>query len=302
MMNVRFGFLAERASMSWSVGSIEPLPEYEQVVSGVRDHERVYGDWCYPPLVPVPRNRDETKAAPDMPVGFALPATHELLLTGACTGEEAENFFIALFGMLNGQRLQREGWQHFYRSPVRRGVLCDFHADVQQMTQTLEVATQFWGHHTDGEVRKLAFGALHWHLFAQLYTHDFERFNAQYMALDTCWKLAQKTLMGCPQGNTCSHTKRTATLCELLEVPTPDWAILAPQGKSSSLSERRNALIHEALYANHPVGFAYPAEFRDMERELSSLVARIFLRLLGIKNEYTRSTCTTRQTIGFSFV
>lgn len=299
--SVRFGFLAEPSSMSWSAGSIAPLPKYEQLVACIQDGERLYGDWCYPPLLPVSRNGGETQSAPEMPVGFALPATHELLLTGAHTGEEAENFFIALFGMLNGLRLQREGWQNFYRAPVRRGVLCDFHADAREIAQALEVATQFWDAQNDGGVRKLTFGALHWHLFAQLYAHDFERFNAQYMALDACWKLAQKTVVGCPQGGI-SHAKRAGKLCELLAIPTPAWAIISLDNKDCPLSGRRNDLIHEAMYAGHPVGFAHPAEYRDMERELTCLVARIFLRLLGIQNEYTSSTCTTRQTIGFSFV
>lgn len=299
-MGVRFGFLIDSESMSWSAGRIAPLADYELVVSRMRNYERVYGDWCYPPLVPVQSNRSETKVAPKMPAGFALPATHELLLTGGRAGAEAENFFIALFGMLNGLRLQREGWQHFYRTPVRPGVLCDFEAQKLEIAQALEIATRFWSTHADDSVRKQAFGALHWHLFAQLYTHDFERFNAQYMALDACWKLAQKTLPGCPNG-AFSHAQRAVKLCELLSIPSPEWGDVLSQEKSSPLSVRRNALIHEAMYADYPVGFVYPTEFCNMESELTCLVARIFLRLLGIENEYTRSACTTRQTIGFSF-
>lgn len=71
--------------------------------------------------------------------------------------------------------------------------------------------------------------------------------------------------------------------------------------KSCALSERRNALIHEALYGGQPVGFAHPAGHEGMELELTRLVARLLLRLLGIENEYTRSDCTTRSTIGFRF-
>jgi hypothetical protein len=67
------------------------------------------------------------------------------------------------------------------------------------------------------------------------------------------------------------------------------------------VAERRNALVHQALYAGQPIGFAFPEEHAEMELELTGLVARLFLRLLGIDNEYTRSSCTEMQTIGFSF-
>ena len=55
------------------------------------------------------------------------------------------------------------------------------------------------------------------------------------------------------------------------------------------------------MYGGEPVGFTHPVDHKGMEYELTLLVARILLRLLGVDNEYTRSACTTRQTYGFSF-
>ena len=120
------------------------------------------------------------------------------------------------------------------------------------------------------------------------------------MALDACWKLAQETVEGCPKGRF-AHAERAAKLCELLAVPTPEWAIISSGKKDCPLSVRRNELIHEAMYAGHPVGFSYPTEYRNMEKELTYVVARIFLRLLGIENEYTRSQSSSQQTPGFVF-
>lgn len=301
MKRVRFGFLPEPTVLEWSAGRVEPLPEYENIVHEIQGHPRVYGDWCYPPLSPVNRNGGEGKEPPSMPaVVFALPATHQLVLGDAAWSDENANFFIALFGMLKGLRLQREEWQHFYKAPVKPGTLCDFVAHDREIAQALEAATQFWTAYPDADVRSLAFGALHWHLFAQLYEHEFERFNAQYMAMDACWKLAQKSVARCPQGKFL-HAERPGKLCELLGIPAPNWAIIPKGEKSCPLSERRNALIHEAMYGGHPVGFAYPEEHKGMALELTGFVARVLLRLFGIKNEYTRSPCTTRQTIGFSF-
>ncbi len=70
--------------------------------------------------------------------------------------------------------------------------------------------------------------------------------------------------------------------------------------KTCALSERRNALTHEAMYGGQPVGFTHPTDHKGMEYELTLLIARLLLRLLGIENEYTRSPRTYYQTIGFN--
>ena len=86
-------------------------------------------------------------------------------------------------------------------------------------------------------------------------------------------------------------------------MPKPEWAIPRRVNKRwiCDLSERRNALVHDGMYGGEPTGFAHPKEHQSMELELRGLVARLLLSLLGIRNEYTSSPCTTRQTIGFSF-
>ena len=209
---------------------------------------------------------------------------------------------IALFGLLKGQRFQRPEWQHFYKAPVA-SKLNDFLATDAQVSTTLDVATGFWREHTR-EVQKLAFGALHWHLFAQLYEQQFERFNAQYMALDACAELARLTHFsgypGYPPKHP-PHAMRASVLCSCAGVPKPDWAMPISPKEGCALAQRRNALAHEAMYGGEPVGFAYPTDHKRMELELTGLVARIFLRLLGVQNEYTRSPCSTRSMIGFSF-
>jgi len=300
VIGVEFGFLDETTSLRWSAGSIEPLSEHAKIVAEIRNHERVYSGWRYSSLAQVMRDNKEEKAPPVMPTSFTLPATHRLTLTDTHLSSDAEDFYIALFGLLKGLRLQREGWQHFYNCPVKRGILCDFYADDREIEQTLDVATHFWCAHPDNEVRKLIFGSLHWHLFAQLYKHEFELFNAQYMALDTCAKLAKK--LEIPGYTSTTHTKRPRNLCSALGIPIPDWAEV--HREKSFLAERRNALFHEAMYAGKPIGFAIPSkpsEHPNMTLELTRLVARIYLRLLGIENEYTKSPCNMRQTIGFTF-
>lgn len=300
MIEAQFGYLQEPTKLIWDAGQINPLPDHNRIIEQMQSCDRLYGGWLYPPLAPVQVESTESKKAPLMPKGFGLPDTHMISLTDKQPWtNDCANFFIALFGMLKGQRLQREEWQHFYKAPIDRK-LCDFYADDREISLALNKATDFWLTHTDVETRKLAFGALHWHLFAQLYEQDFERFSAQYIALDACCKLAMATWPSFPK-KCPPHAQRPSELCKHTCVPIPDWAKIPGGQKTCALAERRNALIHEGMYAGQPVGFAHPNGYEAMELELTGLVARIFLRLLGIDNEYTRSECTTRSLIGFSF-
>ena len=295
MNPVEFGFLADATTITWQGGTnkIEPLAKHAEVVAAMQREIYVHDGWCYPPLRPVKSGVN----APLIPTGFALPATHQLHLLDTPADEEEANFMIALFGLLKGQRLQRPEWQHFYKAPVA-GKLNDFLATPAEISKTLDIATAFWRQLTP-EVQKLAFGALHWHLFAQLYEHQFERFNAQYMALDACAELAlQTSFFGYPAKRP-FHATRASVLCDCTGVPKPVWVDPAIGQKDCALAQRRNALAHEAMYGGQPVGFAYPTDHTHMELELTGLVARIFLRLLGVQNEYTQSPCTSRAVMAF---
>ncbi len=290
MMQVSFGYLAEKTTrITWNRGNsfIESLANYEEVVVKVSQTEFVFEGWFYPPLRPVKSGMNALL----IPAGFSLPATHQIHLQASSATDEEANFMIALFGLLKGQRLQRPEWQHFYKAPVSRK-LNDFLAKKNDIEKTMDIATEFWQQHTCPEIRRLAFGAMHWHLFAQLYEHEFERFNAQYMALDACAKLAKKIQFSGYPEERLSHAKQASKLCECTGVPQPKWV-------DKELAERRNKLVHEAMYIGKPIGFTHPVEHRNMELELTGLVARIFLSLLGVKNEYTQSECTARQPSGF---
>lgn len=296
----RFGFLSELVSLDWVGGRIRPLPEHEEIVRWVQDDAGHHGRYFYPPLAADAPQGVGRKSVPLMPTSFSLPPTHVLCLNSIGSDTEAENFFIALFGMLKGLRLQREGWQHFYKCPTKVGTLCDFYASNCAIATTLDLAAEFWQRHTEESTRKLAFGAIHWHLFAKLYKHEFERFNAQYTALDACWALAVATLKVNAKGK--GHAERPRVLAEALGLNTPGWALpISVQKKECSLSQRRNALVHEAMYAGEPLGFAHPVTDHRMELELQNFVARCLFALLGVQNEYTRSTVDTRQPSGFDF-
>lgn len=295
MEPVCFGYLADATTITWQAGAakIEPLAKHAEVVAAMQTEKYVCDGWCYPPLRPVKSG----VSVPLVPTGFALPATHQIYLSDAAADDEEANFMIALFGLLKGQRLQRPEWQHFYKVPVA-SKLNDFLATDAEISRTLYIATAFWRQHTP-EVQKLAFGALHWHLFAQLYEQQFERFNAQYMALDACAELALLTSFPGYPARRPPHATRASVLCDCTEVPKPVWLDPVIEQKDCALAQRRNALAHEAMYGGQPVGFAYPTDHTLMELELTGLVARIFLRLLGVQNDYTRSSCESRAVMAF---
>lgn len=302
MNDVRFGFLMEQTAIDWDAGRIRPLDNHAAVVETITENERAYGGWFYPPLQPVKQLARESKPAPQVPTGFSLEPTHMLTLDGDTWTDECANFFIALFGMLKGLRLQREGWQHFYKVPIE-SKLCDFSAKDSEIALAMNKATTFWLH-AHPIARKLAYGALHWHLFAQLYEHEFELFNAQYMALDACSELAMEIPWphyASPTSGRPPHASRAEELCRhvLTVPPIPVWAKV--KSKNSAVAMRRNNLIHEAMYGGQPIGFSHPIAHPDMLRELTGLVARILLRLLGIDNGYTQSDCTIRSTHEFRF-
>lgn len=296
---ISFGFLDEPLSVTWRYGTINPLPNFEDIVTCFKESAGVYKGWIYPPIKAVDRLGAAEKMA-WIPATFSVPSSHILTLN-TDADPAYSNFLIALFGFLNGRRLQREGWQHFYKAPISRQ-LCDFFPSRKSIDWALNQALTFCEQHNENpEVLKLAFGALHWHTFAQLYEHEFERFDAQYKALDACHRLTILTQKsnGFKESK---HAMRAHEMCKHYEVEPPDW-VLPVQNlqnrNSSQLADRRNALAHEALYGGEPLGFAHPADFGAMDLGLRSLVSRLLLSVLGIRNEYTKSSSTTRALISF---
>lgn len=292
MSPVAFGFLNEPTDIQWDASAcrIAPVSDYVKLIFDVEQQPGVHDGWWYPPLVKLEKRND----APSKPGTFALSATHALFLGCSDASDDLANFLIALFGLLKGRRLQRDQWQHFYKTPLN-SKLNDFLASDASIVRSLDAALVFWRNHTTDPIRRLAFGAIHWHLFAQLYEHQFERFNSQYMALDACAQLAlEMQFAGYPPKQP-KHSERASKLCDATGVPRPVWLNPLPEKKTCALSQRRNALVHEAMYGDQAVGFAHPIDHPNMELELTCLVARILLRLLGIQNAYTGSECTTRQ-------
>jgi hypothetical protein len=65
-------------------------------------------------------------------------------------------------------------------------------------------------------------------------------------------------------------------------IQLPPWAeLLTDRPDSSKLSTMRNDLVHEAIYASHPIGYSYPEENFDIE--LVAFNVRLIAAVIGLK-------------------
>jgi hypothetical protein len=226
---------------------------------------------------------------------FELASTHKLTIDNGPQDPDFANFIIALFGLMKGLRFVPEGWQHFYRVPLKCGALCDFLADNSSISKMLELATEFWKSNKLTEVRRGIFGAIHWHLFGQLYEHEFERFNAQYIVLDSCFALFKSIIK---LKKNLGHGERPSLMCTEYGLAVPSWAVKGLDEKYP-IAKLRNQFFHEGLYGGSPIGFSHPTDIPSIELELTSFNARLILAILGVRNIYTKSSVDTHQRYGF---
>lgn len=278
MDEVNFGWLPEKETYALPEFRIEPADDFDQALATVRAENRIEDDWFYPPLVD-----DEPKPAE----WFKLPFTHKLFVVDETVGRHRlSTFLVFVLGFLKGIRLIPEPWVHVYRVPTRPHQLQDFYvfkADV--MRRVLRQALEFW-QSSDVTVKTRMLGALHWHSLGRTYERPYEVFNAQYTVLDTCWNI-HVNLGGKPTlKNGPNHTERVKVLAEACGVHLPEWAVV--HGKKSYLSQLRNDLLHEALWAGEPIGLSHPKDYPTIHLELYYFNSRLILALLGDKSEYTR--------------
>ena len=263
----KFGFLPEPVAIKEPHFAIRPLADFRQHVDGVCSATTRDGFWLYPPCR---EGRSQQR--------ISLPCTH--VLEGSDISSDVARYLIAVFGLLNGLRLVPEQGIHFYRVCVERHGLVDFVATDRAIRRVLNLAFDLWVNGSD-PIRRNLVGALHWHLFSRSYEHSFEVFAAEYTVLDACWKI--HTLMNTEPST--PHALRIARLSKAHDIPLPSWAAI-DSGNTSYLSRLRNDLIHEALYARHPIGFAVPKGFSRIWLELHWFNSRLLLALLGENGSY----------------
>lgn len=291
MIAKRFGWWPRNSIIDARVVRVDLLPTFEKAKKAVQNHPRAYDGWFYPPLQPVRTSSAETKDPPQVPASiYELPPTHSITGTVAWMDDDYLHFVIALMGFIDGMRLVPEGWQHFYKAPIRTGKLADLVCDHREIAEIVFVATGWWQTHSIEE-RRAMFAAMHWFCFSGLYHHEFEEFSAKYTVLDTLYWIHQQRHPG-----RTPHSERPNKLAKVYSLLVPAWATIEKNaaGKDTCrLAEIRNELVHEARFAGHPIGFAHLPEL-SLTLELGAFLTRLIIAMLGVNCSYIGSPTDTR--------
>lgn len=289
---VEFGWLEEDYTFRGRQFCVFPSNNYYAAIQAVKREDREVDGWFYPPLVRDGKNLN-TLGVSIHARAFKLPATHTLQITATSSDPWLANFTIQMFGFLKGLRLLPAEWFHFYRAAIKPGKLVDFVCSPTEIEEVTARACDFWRAIPDQSAERALLGLFHWYLFGQSYEHEFERFGAQYTVLDGCFSFLKRWGKAPDQ----SHARRPEWLCKRFSIPVPDWA--AVQGDKSAIAVLRNEFVHDAQYAGHPIGFAFPdGVLQNIEPELTNLNARLLLAILGVEADYIHSTVNTRQISG----
>lgn len=291
---MKFGWFPKQNNYKTSTVFINPLPEFEDSVSTVRESNYVHEGWFCAPIQTGGENSQESY--PPVPVPrFSLPLTHFIGYHNSADSSKLSEFLIMVFGWSQGLRFQPEGWGHFYRVAIEPGKLTDFILFEADVPRLLDLAEAFWHRHQVDSVAATILGAIHWFLFSQSYRHYFERFMMQYIVLDTLYRIQESIA----HIRSSTHAKRIETLADSLNVPLPSWGNVDSTGKSE-ISRLRNDLFHEAKFGGEPIGFAFPAMKGNILLQLKDFNCRLMAALLGATGNYSRSSSQTRQMHRFS--
>jgi hypothetical protein len=291
MIEKRFGWWPRNSKVDARATRVDLLATFDASIAAVKDDPRAYDGWYYPPLEPVRSSSGETKPTPHIPAPiYELPPTHRISGSEDWMDDDYLHFVIALLGLVDGMRLVPEGWQHFYRTPIRFGRLADLVCDNREIAEILFVAAIWWQAHSVEE-RRAMFAAAHWYSFSGLYHHEFEEFAAKYTVLDTLYWIHSRHTS---KGNV-AHCQRPSILAAAHGLQTPSWAIVT--NRSCRLSDLRNDLIHEAKFAGEPIGFAHLPEL-SLTLELGAFMTRLIIAMLGVKCSYIQSPTDTRSMHG----
>lgn len=303
--NINFGYWPRNIELHVGRTTVEPVRNFESTIAAIRESDRVVNGWFYPPLVPESERGEQKRII--YARQYSLPPTHTLSLPHSSTADSLGEFLIALLGMLEGLRLVRQEWVHFYRTAVKSHALSDLDCTRNELEAVLAAGEIFWKD-TTPKIRRLMFGAIHWRLFSESYEHEFERFAGQYTVLDTCCKVLEelrpkwwqkwKRWKKVPR---LPHAAMARLLAKQLRIPVPSWARTRKsrsKGKKSDyckLSRLRNRLIHEGLYGKKPIGFSFPRNLKpSIDLGLRAFNTRAILAILGVRCQYTRTSCESR--------
>ncbi|SMD13612.1 hypothetical protein SAMN02746065_1508, partial [Desulfocicer vacuolatum DSM 3385] len=284
---MEFGFLVDRRRYVGSNFEIAPLDDIQDSIDWLNNEARVSKGWIYPPLIELPLDPSEKKRLPvkDSATWYRFEATHTIRISH--DDPDKIRFLILGLGFLFGIYLSPTGYNYIGRVPYKEGKLTGVIPIGDDIVKGTEALSDFYDRHPDE--RKGMFAAIHWFLLGQTYAHPWDRFDAQYKVLDGLYKISSIP--------SCSHSRRPVELARYYGVHLPSWAALN-NGKSK-LSQIRNDLAHEAIYAGEAIGYSNPDEYYDLFfRDFNT---KLLAAILNLATIYISSTPEDRQIHAWSF-
>lgn len=176
---------------------------------------------------------------------------------------------------------------------MKPGLLTDFRFLEKRTPSLLDKAEIFWQSHQNDGLIDLMTNAIHWYLYAHSYNQYFERFMAQYMVMDTLYKIIQ------PANNKqrVTHKQRVQYISNTLDITCPSWGVL--KNNDTEISKIRNNLFHESSFAGKPIGFGFPSDNSHILISLEAFNCRVIAAIIGAVGDYSRSSCEAMQVFMF---
>lgn len=242
---LRFGFLTEKVDVTFSHGSIVPLPDFD-LRMGIISKAFHKDGYLYPPLEISNdfENENENAKKAQRPFSmYQIPASHELIISPdepeKNLREESAGFIVNLLALLFKTRLQFEDWFIDGRIPISV-IGRDPHLTYPQVVENrLSSAYKVWSDWESSS--QLLFGnILYMFLRSVIYQRDWEKFLFQYIILDACWNLGKELFGFTADG----HGKRITELYNHFGVNHSEFL------DAKKILSLRKELFHEAKWAD----------------------------------------------------
>lgn len=269
---MNFGWLKNTKAYEASGIKIFAIDSYDEAIAEVDASSDQDGRWLYPPISYVSK-----VSGPRVPTSrFELPITHTIEDKTKSKDTVFLEFMIMYYGWLNGQRLNPEGWGHLTKTAIKSGLLTDFIFHEKTIPSLLDKAEIFWQNHQNDGLTNLMTNAIHWYLYAHSYNQYFERFMAQYMVLDTLYKITMQV----NNKSSANHTERIKFVSNTLGMQCPSWGVV--NNRETEIAKVRNNLIHESSFAGKPIGFGFPSANSYILPNLEGFNCRVIAALFGL--------------------
>lgn len=278
---LEFGFYPNELEITQGPISISTLPGLAKRRDDIEQDPNLRKNWIYPGNAETQLLGVGIRSEPYSVRVFGMPKTHSIEHASA-VDETQVKFYVWALSFFTGMRLTTEEAGFLDNTPIKPGMLIDFHIRGQ-IAPALELADRFWTDHKANrrQADRLC-AAIHALFMAQNPKFlEFECFIYIYTALDACFA----TLHHATSGQKPNHAERLKWMCDRLNIPVPAWASTGPS-RSTEVSALRNDAMHEALFVGEPLGFGIGGVGgdRNLTLEMQNLTCRILAATLGVSD------------------